>query len=444
MSTTPLDLSPLGGTGSRERVDASINRLHHTIEHAVREATLFVGFDGRVVDTAKADVRLGVNAERLVGDHPLPTGWKMFDDDGANVALDEHPALVTLRTGEPCARVLTYEPCEPGTSPMRLHVESSPVVGDSQVAVNVLLVDNDRRRHARRMLEAQERRFRATTDMLPVAVWESTASGEVIYVNPKFAELTGRDVDDVPDLPMLQLVHRDDVAAVIGSAADSVERGGYHVEFRLLHIDGSTRWVTSTTTVLTDDEANVTGIVGVIEDIDELYQARQALEADAVEDQANAVEYAVSLSNGRQLNAAIADTLPGTHVGLLLVEIDHFKQINGEHGTEAGDAVLEHVGRCVSRVTDNSATVARVSADEIVVWAPGLADVETFARRIVDAVAGEPVATCHDARLAVGVTVGAASGPSERSRALMKYADTARMKAKRLGGNCSCVAPHLR
>lgn len=409
----------------------------------MREATLFIGFDGRVVDSAKADVRLGVDAERLIGDHPLPSGWKMFDDDGTRVALDDHPALVTLRTGEPCDRVLTYESCEPGISPTRLRVEASPVVGDSQVAVNLLLVDNDRRRHSRRMLEAQERRFRTTTDMLPVAVWESTASGEVIYVNPKFTELTGLDVDDVPDLPMLQLVHREDVAAVIGSAADAVERGGYHVEFRLLHADGSIRWVTSRTSVLTDDEANVTGIVGVIEDIDELYQARQTLAGEPCDERAGSGATIANVANRRQLNAVIADTLPGTHAGLLLVEIDHFKKINGEHGTDVAEAVIDHVGRCVSDVVDASATVARVSADEIVVWAPGLADVETCARSIVDAVAAAVVMTDGDATLAVGVTVGAASGPSERSRALMKYADTARVKGKRLGGNRSCVAPHL-
>ncbi|MFK7918904.1 MAG: diguanylate cyclase [Ilumatobacter sp.] len=509
---------------ARQRVDDSINRLSEAVERTVREGTMLIGFDGRVVDSIDADVRLGVSAERLVGDHPLPSGWKMFDDDGEQVPLSAHPALVALETGQFCERVLTYEPSDVGANPMRLRLAASPVVGDSQVGVNLMVADNDRRRHTRRMLEAQELRFRTMTDMLPVAVWESTATGEVTYVNPKFTELTGFDVDTVPDLPMLDIVHPDDVSKVMGAAAETSDSGGYQVEYRLMHTDGSTRWVTSTTRMLTDDERNVSGMVGAIEDIDEVRRLRAADGAgvgatqaslspevdpsperssvvaqaadvpesspgpvdahSANEEPAVAISPAMQidapiqisadlsdepsvpalrgsshdtldepdplrdattgLANRKRLNAAIAATPRGTHIGLLMVDIDHMKKINDVHGHGAGDEVLRHVGRCVSDVVGPNDLVTRVAGDELVVWAAGLFRVALVADTIVAAVAAAPLELSDGSgSVDVTVTVGASSGPSDRSSALMKYASTALKDGKNLGRSQSCIAPHL-
>ncbi len=69
---------------------------------------MLIGHDGTVVGSLKAEHNLGVADEALVGGPPLPDGWSMCDEAEHPVALDQHPALVALRTGEMVERVIAY------------------------------------------------------------------------------------------------------------------------------------------------------------------------------------------------------------------------------------------------------------------------------------------------------------------------------------------------
>ncbi len=57
----------------------------------------------------------------------------------------------------------------------------------------------------------------------------------------------------------------------------------------------------------------------------------------------------------------------GTNTALLLVDLDHFKQVNDGYGHHAGDRVLEHVGNVFSARVRRSDTVARTGGDEFAV-----------------------------------------------------------------------------
>ncbi len=535
-------------------LEASIRRRYRRLELKVREGTILIGHDGRVVDSIKIEDWLGIGEIELRGDHPLPTGWKMFDHRGAPLPLSEHPALVTLRTGERCERVVTYEPPGQPVSPRgrrRLRLVAYPVHDDPEVAVDLVVADHDRRRHSRRLLESQETRFRTMTDMLAVAVWESSTSGEVTYVNPKFVEMTGLDLSTAPDLPMLEIVHPDDLVAVMGAANAAARNGAYQAQYRLMHVDGSSRWVNSKMSVLADDDGNINGFVGVIEDIDDLRRSEQRAGrlAEIVEAAADAVlvfenralvyvnrsaasllarldpsfttdlaSYRYSnrllerllaiesllvrdgiwsgdtefvdldgdrvdlaltittesdddsmrhvvmahdigkrklreaelthhaahdpltgLANRHRLTEVIAETDDDLLVGLLFVDLDHFKQINDDHGHVAGDRVLKVAAQRVVAAVDSGHLVARVGGDEMVVWAPGVPEVESLAHRIVSAVGDRPVvlegSTCR-----VSATVGGALGRAGDHMDLMRRADEALYEAKRDGRRRARVA----
>jgi diguanylate cyclase (GGDEF)-like protein len=127
-----------------------------------------------------------------------------------------------------------------------------------------------------------------------------------------------------------------------------------------------------------------------------------------------------------------------TCLGLLMADVDGFKEVNDALGHQAGDKLLcELAGRlraCV-RGTD---TVARIGGDEFVVLLPDLrmpAEAETIARKIVVAVT-HPFEIDH-ALTSISISVGIVTYPEGSSdpETLMHCADQAMYAAKQKGKN---------
>lgn len=129
---------------------------------------------------------------------------------------------------------------------------------------------------------------------------------------------------------------------------------------------------------------------------------------------------------------------------LILVDLDHFKQINDKHGHPAGDAVLREVSRRIEatvghmRVTD-SPLVARLGGEELAVLLPGvpLSGAARIAEEIRLAIRTEPV-EFEQALLPVTASLGLAVAPQHGSTAneLLSMADAALYSAKAHGRDC--------
>ncbi len=131
----------------------------------------------------------------------------------------------------------------------------------------------------------------------------------------------------------------------------------------------------------------------------------------------------------------------GNPVSVLMLDIDHFKQINDRHGHDAGDAVLQQfasVLRSFSRVEDIS---CRFGGEEFLMITPGtrLAGARHLAERIRDAVDKRSFDT-GGAALHITVSIGVAQKePDQRTlEALVKAADNAMYQAKHSGRNTVC------
>ena len=141
---------------------------------------------------------------------------------------------------------------------------------------------------------------------------------------------------------------------------------------------------------------------------------------------------------------------------LFFIDVDRFKTINDTHGHDAGDAVLQHVSRCLAEFLRPGDTrgswgrgetewSARLGGDEFVVLLPNVADPETagsIARRLLAAIS-KPIE--HGAvQLGITVSIGVAVCPShgDTGETLLSHADLAMYKAKGAGGNSVCLYEH--
>lgn len=125
----------------------------------------------------------------------------------------------------------------------------------------------------------------------------------------------------------------------------------------------------------------------------------------------------------------------GEAVGLLVLDLDGFKEVNDAEGHEAGDWYLVSAAERISRAIGPVATAARLGGDEFAVLAPGhdVRDSARLATRILSELARPLTGLGHEAvmRASVGIAV---SSPGAGTAELLRDADTAMYVAKREGG----------
>ena len=148
-----------------------------------------------------------------------------------------------------------------------------------------------------------------------------------------------------------------------------------------------------------------------------------------------------------RLDHAIAGTSrTGAMVGLLLLDLDRFKEVNDTLGHAKGDELLVHLAAVLRSGVRPGDTVARLGGDEFAVLLGSVADAEELEAagvRIARQLA-QPV-VIDGVEIAVQVSVGAALYPvhSERGEDLLQHADIAMYSAKASGSPCAVYSADI-
>lgn len=263
------------------------------------------------------------------------------------------------------------------------------------------------------------------------------------YVSPSSNRVVGWRPNQLIGTDALAGIHPEDrphVQAIV----DAMKRGDTdeaRVTYRNVHRQSSEVWLESTMRVTRKDNGNVDGVVAISRDISEQKELETRLETLAIEDSLT------GLANRRRFDERLNEEWARAYrdrssLGLLMIDVDHFKAYNDEYGHPAGDACLRVVAKIIAaemqRVGD---LAARYGGEEFAMLLPNT-DAGGCARigeRIRSAVhdaglvhASSPAAPC------VTVSVGgAACRPSfERTAgagSLVEAADRALYAAKDAG-----------
>jgi diguanylate cyclase (GGDEF)-like protein len=151
------------------------------------------------------------------------------------------------------------------------------------------------------------------------------------------------------------------------------------------------------------------------------------------------------LANLRALHTILESELDrsrrfGTPLALVMLDLDHFKQINDEHGHQQGDEVLELVADVLREFSRDIDTPARYGGEELAVVLPQTDSegAEQLAERIREAVDGLEVPRVDgEGVLRLQASFGVAAVPESGSdrEGLIAAADAALYRAKRAGRN---------
>lgn len=126
----------------------------------------------------------------------------------------------------------------------------------------------------------------------------------------------------------------------------------------------------------------------------------------------------------------------GTTVSILLIDLDHFKQINDTLGHPAGDAALRHVSSGITATLRTFDLLGRFGGDEFLLVLPEVP--ATTALTIAERFRGSLAASPGSPTLSIGI---AQSDPGESAPSLLARADQALYEAKAAGRNCSRFRP---
>ncbi|MGN6551281.1 MAG: GGDEF domain-containing protein [Pararhizobium sp.] len=129
-------------------------------------------------------------------------------------------------------------------------------------------------------------------------------------------------------------------------------------------------------------------------------------------------------------------------VGMMVLDLDHFKAINDTHGHDVGDEVLRQVAACLLEFTRYHDVVARLGGEEFAVLSPNIShrQLHALADRIRAAIGSLKIVS-GNVTLRVTVSIGLAVWDGQESGDdLYRRADKQLYAAKRQGRNRVCAA----
>jgi diguanylate cyclase (GGDEF)-like protein len=128
----------------------------------------------------------------------------------------------------------------------------------------------------------------------------------------------------------------------------------------------------------------------------------------------------------------------GGWVGLVMMDVDHFKRFNDQHGHQAGDDALVTVGRVLTRVARAEDRACRIGGEEFALLLPGA---DEHAAAIVAERVRRDVQHRAPAAGPVTISLGVAASRGDDGQALLASADARLYAAKETGRNRVVGAP---
>ena len=289
-----LAITVLGGSwrAARERARASSSELRRALERqqadrewhqitlaSIADAVITTDPKGFVIFLNPVACRLtGWNLNQAIG-RPLAEVFQTVQEISRKP--DDLPIAKVVSRGEVIlsddevlliARDESARPIEHNAAPIR----------DSQGKVKGVVIvfrDITERHRAEQAQRESEERFRQLADHINDVFWIYELDGpKTAYVSPVYETIWGRSCQSLYERPMsyLEAVHPKDRERAI-LAHQRLERGEATAdEYRIMHLDGTIRWVWDRGFPIRDERGRVVRVAGIAEDITERKRVEQA------------------------------------------------------------------------------------------------------------------------------------------------------------------------
>ncbi|WP_253701784.1 EAL domain-containing protein [Bacillus sp. FJAT-27445] len=287
--------------------------------------------------------------------------------------------------------------------------------------------------NAEQKLRESEEKFRNVVDQAADSFFLIGLSGQFININAAAIELLGYGMDK-----MLAMNVRHIFGILPEKMEELLDKAGSHFschfEDRMAASDGREIPVDINFRLIRIGEEQ--NFLALCRDIRDLKKSQEAIQHMAYHDALT------GLPNRWYIQSFLKEYFRGLKqkkLGLLLLDLDHFKVINDSMGHHAGDKLLQEVAGRLHSVCCQGNIVARFGGDEFVVLMPELnSNEETIvASEKINQIMAQPF-SINGRKILITTSIGISISPRDGSEInmLLRNADLAMYESKENGRNC--------
>lgn len=296
------------------------------------------------------------------------------------------------------------------------------------------LRDNTGRVLADRARQAAETRFEIGFEQAEIGTAILNLEGTPVRVNPALCRLLGRPAELLVGRSWADFNHPDDVspdpmvAARLAAGFDT-----YSDERRYVQPDGTIVWASTHGTMVRDEAGRPQYFLAQFLDITSRKRMEQELSHQALHDSLTDLPNRALLTD-RMLHGLAGSQRGGSRLGVIFLDVDHFKVVNDSLGHNCGDDLLRVAAERITASIRPGDTVARFGGDEFVIVCSDVSvDVTVeIARRVLESLS--QVFVIDGQEMSVTASMGiAVADENSTSDSLLRDSDAAMYRAKELG-----------
>ena len=268
---------------------------------------------------------------------------------------------------------------------------------------------------------------------LPQILWSvDVQNNQLIYISPMAGNICALDIE-IP-VPCLGWTHPDDRETVILTWKAALQGNKAEIESRIQAPGEEIRWFRRVFHPFLNDKGHVVRVDGLMEETTQSRKAVEHLHHLATTDNLTALPNRALFYDRLNQAIIVAKREQNKQFALILMDLDHFKEINDTLGHPAGDEVLRQVAQRLKNVLRESDTLARLGGDEFAILLSDVLDGEMAAIKVSKNILDDLTKPFwfQNNELYIGVGIGISIFPDHGDTAdiLMSRADVAMYEAK--------------
>lgn len=290
----------------------------------------------------------------------------------------------------------------------------------------------------RKQVEGNLQKLSRAVEQSPTMVLITDAAGAIEYVNEEFTEVTGYTLEEVRGRTPSILNAGETAPDFYQDMWRTIQSGeDWHGEMRNRTKSGQPYWTTLSISPILDESNVITHYIGVSEDISKQKDTQAQIEQLAFYDPLTL------LGNRRLFREQLESEIKklkrnNTSLALFYLDLDNFKQVNDTLGHDVGDRLLQSIADRLRTTLRNSDMIARLGGDEFIALLPeisGPKEAGVVAEKLLKALSHPTMLGSSEVKVTVSLGITMAPQDGEDWPVLMKNADLAMYRAKRLGRN---------